>query len=237
MTSERSEGVFPNSELTRPQGLAGVENRDRLSPSWEEILASDPDHEKHLETPEGRFQAVLNIVKNGAMVLEVMAMDRSWQDFHDVYSEVNKVCGFSVNTRADKTANHLIQTISTVGAAARSDINDTDWQLTPFGQALKPALIYTWQKFLAQEINPAKALTSTSKVKKDKDGNLLASAPYSRAKILLFLASSGQMKEVELVNQGSVTQHSVKEHLKNLKNGGLINFESVDAVDSYIHFL
>lgn len=206
-----------------------------LSPSWEEILAQDPDHEKHLDTPEGRLEAVLNILKNGAMVLEVMMMDQAFRDYHEVTKAVNYTCGWGL-IQHGTTADHLVSTISRVGAAARSDIDDKLWQLTNFGESIKPVIIYTWLKILEQGIDPVKALTSTSKIKKDNEGNFIVSAPYSRAKILIALASRFQMKEAELVQETGLTASKVRSHLKSLNEADLVNYKSVDPIDSYTFF-
>lgn len=119
----------------------------RINSGWQEIFTADPDHEKHLGTAEGRFQAILDLVKNGGMVLEIMMMDRTWQNFRGIAGAVNSAYGERL-VQSGVARNHLAQTVSNVGAAARSDINDEDWQLTPFGMEAKAALVYTWQKFL-----------------------------------------------------------------------------------------
>lgn len=234
MTSERP-GNLPIRDLQRR--MAEEPTRPDLgpNPTWEEILASDPDHEPHLDTPEGRFEAVLNIVKNGGMVLEVMVMDRVFRDYHEINRAVNDTIGWELN-RAKIVALHLGLTISNVGAAARSDIDDELWQLTSFGEAIKPALIYTWQKILEQGIDPAKVFGSRSDIKKGSDGSFIVSAPRSRVKILSSLDQKTEMKEVELKGVLSLSGPSVLNHLMRLKEAGLVEFKSVDLKDSFTFF-
>lgn len=236
MTSERKEDI-PNLDIqTRPNMAPAGPDLGR-SPSWEEILAADPDHEKHLDTPEGRFEAVLNIVKNGAMVLEVMAMDRVMKDFHEIHKSVNKLSGLNVNPNASTTLDHLTRTISTVGAAARSDIDDEMWQLTLFGEAIKPAFVYVWRKIIELDIDPARALGATSMVKKDADGNIITTPPYSRAQLLLALDSQRRTTVVQLANSLNIDETAVSNHSRKLVEAGLVNFESVDKIsDTYTTF-
>ena len=204
-------------------------------PSWQEILGSDPDHEKHLETSEGRFQAALNIIKNGAMVLEIGVMDSQWQNYAAINGAINRIYGARV-CYGRVTHDHLVKTISVVGAAARSDIDDKDWKLTAFGAALRPAAIDAWQKILKLGINPAKVLTAVSSVKKDTEGNILDSAPYARTRMLLQLGQREEVRKSEIVKQNNLTDNTIHSHLKALKEAGLVNFESVDSIDSYTFF-
>lgn len=208
----------------------------RMSPSWKEILASDPKHERHLETAEGRFAAAINIIKNGAMVLELAQLDeREWQSYGTINREVNLVYGTKL-CNYTTTAEHLIQTVSVVGAAARSDIDDMQWRRTAFGTALLPAAIYIWKNILEDGINPVKALTSKSKVKKDTNGKIVDSAPYARAEMLFDIADLKDAKKIELSRRRNLKHDPTLRHLQNLKEIGLINFESIDPVDTYTFF-
>lgn len=228
MTSERP-GNLPIRDLQRRMAEQPARPDLGPNPTWEQILASDPDHEPHLDKPEGRFEAVLNIVKNGGMVLEVMAMDRNMRDFHDIYKSANELSGFKVNKMSTVTRDHLIRTIARVGAAARSDVDDQMWQLTTFGEAIKPALMYVWGEIIEHDIDPAKAFGSSSMLKKDDQSNIITSSPYSRARIVIALASQNVTPAVELVSRLNVTENAVLGHIKRLISAGLVNFESVDT--------
>ncbi len=213
-----------------------VVDKDNVSLTWSQILESDPDHEKHLDTREGRFSAALNIVKNGAMVLELFSLeDHAWRS----YGEVNRRASFIYGSRLSNTTTthgHLVKTISTVGAAARSDLDDNEWRRTPFGKALLPAAIFFWQNLLKLEINPAKTLTSMSQVKKDLDGNIVDSSPYARVMILLDVYKLGKTSEVEMMRRRELNHSNILNHLENLKSQELLNFKSADSIDSFVFF-
>lgn len=78
----------------------GEENISRTFPnysqtnSWRELLSFYPDHEKHLESSDGRFEAVLNIIKNGGMTLAVLAMDSNWASYFKINAVVNTLISY-----------------------------------------------------------------------------------------------------------------------------------------------
>ncbi len=206
----------------------------RLSLSWQEILAADPDHERHLETTKGRFQAILNLVKNGGMVLEVMQMDRIWQNYKDIATSINGSRGEQL-IRSSVVRGHLRRTISPIGAAARSDIDDEDWQLTPFGMETKAVLLFVWQKFLELNVNPVQLLSNRSSVKKNSQGNITTPA-LTRSGILIDLYPQKQLREVELAEIENINAGNIAKHLSYLQSAELINSKSVDPIDSFSFF-
>lgn len=203
--------------------------------NWKQVLDSYPDHERHLETEGGRFQAILNIAKNGGMAIEIMVMDREWRSYHLVNGRARKSVGGIVNNNSVTLA-HLVKTISTVGAAARSDIDEHDWQLTPFGESIKPALIYTWQKIIEHDINPVGALGSRSDIRKDREGNIIITPPLVRARMLIAINTQEYLTENALATKVGVDSSATLRHLQNLRAAGLISYESVDTIDSYNFF-
>ena len=220
-----------------PQKDLGHDLGPRRQPlTWEEILALDKDHEKHLETAEGRFHAALNIIKTGAMVLELWALrEEAYLNYKDVNTKASEVYGQRL-CESRVTFNHLVKTVSTVGAAARSDLSDQEWRRTAYGSALLPAAIYSWQAILRLGINPANALASKSAVKLDEEGNLADSAPYARAMMLLDIRELGETTEAELAKRRKLSHKVIHQHLQYLKAEGLVKFESADPVDSFSYF-
>lgn len=215
------------------------ERRDaEASPSdnWADILRSDPDHERHLEFDMGRFQAIINIAKTGSMVLEVLEMDNTFKHYHEISDLVNEAAREKVNQERAVAGYHLRQTISTVGAAARSDIDEKYWKLTAFGLQLKPALIFIWEKLLEHGINPSGALGSLSRLKKDEEGNLVVSPAMTRAFLLIALSTSGTHNKVRLISKGPVTATAIENHLESLKASGLVTYESITPGETISFF-
>ena len=106
---------------------------------WETILGSPLPPE--INTPEKRLSALVNLIQNGAQTLETLSMSSEFTSYGRINSAMNERAGIRVVQNAT-TFRHLQRCIEPVGAAAKSDLDDKYWALTPFGAATKPTLIF-----------------------------------------------------------------------------------------------
>lgn len=206
-----------------------------INKSWESVLSQDPNHERHLETPLGRFEALINIAKNGSMVIELMVMDESYRSWYVINSLATSSAGVRL-TRPGAVQQHMFRTVSAVGAASRSDMDEKDWRITEFGAEARPALIYTWTKFIDHDIRAMGALSSRSQITKDDEGNFVISAPLTRANILLAVHANLYLREGDLKQMSGRATENIRQHLIDLRHAELINFEAINIGEPYSYF-
>lgn len=198
---------------------------------WESIPLDDS-----IRTPERRLEALLNVLQNGGQSLIVLTMQSNPQDFRvyiDINRELNRKVGSHVQHQTPTKA-ALVQTIERVGAAARSADDDRMWAITEFGIAMKPALLFSWQRMVGLSIDPMMVLGTNSQVKKDENGDWIVTPAESRRKILHTLYERGEVNTAELQGLCGITDSRVAEHLQTLHRNGLALYESVNTSEEYM---
>ncbi len=195
---------------------------------WQEVLLN-PDVESEAYR---RINGVLNILKNGAQTLTVLAMVDDPNSFvtpSNINRTVDKKAGGKVVKRDTTVKSYLAKCIEPMGAAAKSTLDDEMWALTPFGIEMKAALIFAWSKFLKAGINPMDVLGTTSRSKKGDDGHIINTPAVARATILTALDIYRVLNREKLVEILKLCGSAVSGHLTNLKRAGLVEFESMDT--------
>ncbi len=186
------------------------------------------------------------------MVLTILAMDRkqvpgetatptfAFEDYKEIHEHANTLAGRTksepyVGSKA--TFDQFTQTIFPLAVAAREDSEGKSWQLTHFGQALKPALVWAAGLMQQQDISPMELLGSTSSKTAVQDKatgeTSLTTTPQVRALILLALSLPNLGKEIETHNLEKLTKISHKgippHHLQPLRKTGYITYKNQEA--------
>ncbi len=209
-------------------------------PSWEDLLASSREWPK-LDTPKKRLQAVLNVAKNPAMVLEVCVLTDKPEPYTSINSQVNGYGHDGFVLHHGPTRGHFVQTIEDVGLAARGDTDNLHWAQTPFSREAKAALIFVAIGLLNHDISPKAALGTQSQVKTETPGNkdnIVTSPALVRAQILLLLKSLGAKTRLEDIFDAklNISRVAIKHHLEYLKAAGLVEYNSPDMTEGYVVF-
>lgn len=202
-------------------------------PRWEStVLPSE------LQTPEQRLQAVLNITQNGAQTLTVLTMGPDTSDWSK-HTAINTLMRNRVGTsvvHSKTTFSHLTGTISEVGMAARSTLNDEEWALTDFGVTCKATLIFAWQKFLEIGVDPMVALGINSRSKKDSSGGIITTPPMTRFRVLNTLFQPGNVMGIrEVAEKIGLNEKVVAEQVRGLTENGLISHRLYDRNSGQLH--
>lgn len=202
--------------------------RGPTRPDGNHALWSDPSVFAELDTPERRYEALANILQNGAQSLTVLTMPSDPHTFSSwaaINAHLNTTVGFTVVAKAS-TLEHLASCIAPVGAAAKSTIDDQEWALTAFGVAIKPALVFGWQRLLDLQISSMGLLGSTSQGKLDEEGTGYITTPAQvRTTMLQQLTERGPLQLTQFIPAIKVGRNSIAMHADNLKKAGIVTVE------------
>lgn len=212
----------------RPTPESAAEFRSRPN-GWDEFPLTP-----EIDISEKRFSAVLNVLKNGGQTLTVLTMPpyrEMWTDYRTISSNMNQQVGLPVVKADIATKDHLTYCIEPIGAAARSTLDDKEWSLTPFGIAMRPALIFAWQRLLVQGFDGTEVFGTNSQRKKGQEEDLPTTAPLTRARALLLIRERGVVQEVDLMRKTGLTSATITRHTNRLHELGIIHKESRSTQD------
>src|SRR3989344_1581016 len=151
-----------------------------------------PDHwafvemHRQLSIPEKRLEAFANVANNGAKCTIVLAMDpnATWESVTTIRNNTNKLSQLQTIAQYRSVQRFMVDTIERIGVAARGNRVDTEWQLTPFGVAIKPAIIYTQEMCMLLGINPTDVFGNVSIPTTDATGNIITTPAARRVGLL-----------------------------------------------------
>lgn len=232
MVGRSAEG---ESRLHVSRAVFGEPGAPRYPRSWAEL-----DLPPELDSPEKRLGAAVNIIQNGAQSLTVLAMNPQpgyWESYNQINKRLPRIGGGNLVYRT-VTRNHLVQTIEPVGAAARSTLDNKEWTITPFGVALRPAILLAWQNFLDLDLDAMQVLGSNSRVKKDNEGNIVSTPAQARTRILLDLLEKGHLRIIDLSSAIGLSTAVTNKHADGLSHGGIVEKDvaSSEANESITHY-
>ncbi len=220
-------GQRPDLRIVPP--TTPKELRPPTPTTWEEILAADPDHPAHLDTTEGRFLTAVDIIKNGAMVLELFALNPNhYMNEVSINQQVKEISGKRLPSPSAVYSHHS-RTIAPLGAAKTLDDDFKMWQRTPFGTQLMTPAVYAWQQIIDLGVNPAKVMSSISAIRRDQEQQITGSSAYDRATILFSLLDVDTSNMPSLAKKTGTSTVAIRGHLNNLAEAGLIDFKSASS--------
>jgi hypothetical protein len=207
--------------LRPPEPAAEV----RPPTGWDEAALSPS-----VDTAEKRLAAAASVIRNGNQTLTVLVMPshtEGWLGYPSICNAIRDELGYQL-VKKNTTKGALVKTIEPVGAAARSTLDDTQWALTPFGIAVKPVLIFAWQRLLDLHLDGVQVFGATSRQQPGTGAEPPSTPAASRIRVLHALAARAPRRIVELGRAaGAVT--SIRGLLAALQQGGIVDRESVDT--------
>lgn len=217
------------------RAMFGEPSVPRYPKSWEEL-----DLPPELDTPEKRLGAAANIIQNGAQSLAVLAMNPQpgyWEGYNQINKRLPRIGGGKL-VHEETTWGHLVKTIEPVGVAARSTLDNKEWTITPFGVALRPAILFAWQNLLDLDLDAMQVLGSSSYVKKDNEENIVSTPAQARTRILFELLEKGHLRVIDLSAAIGLTPGATCEHADRLSHGGIVEKDSTlpEAGEPVTHY-
>lgn len=185
-----------------------------------------------IETSWNRLSAVANILQNGAQTLTVFAMKPDvsyWGTASEINGGVKRLIGETL-VSSGTTPGYLRSTLEPVGAAARSDTDERYWAATPFGIAIRPALIFGWQRMLYWGLNGSDVFGVTSQKTKTPEGTIITPVDI-RLQIFDLLERRGTLRVSDITGSINViAKPDVIDHLDRLASAGLITKEGLEPI-------
>lgn len=192
------------------------------TPTWDDFYLSSS-----LKTPVARLEGVLNVVHSGAKSLEVLAMSqRNDVSTQWIINQIQDQTGIVISS-ATNTSNHFNYSMERMGIVEKG-IQRGSWHLTPFGEAIKPAVIFFWKQLRDLQTHPMAVLNTNANGVKDADGNVVTTGTLTRARILRALYQSGGQSRAALANRVGFHYSSIASHIEDLDLEGITTTLSQD---------
>lgn len=190
------------------------------------FVESDP----RIATALKRFGALGNIINNGAKTLTLLAMDPAYgfANYRDIRDSANELAVEKVIRTSKSTLQFLAISLSSVGAAAKSTTDEEDWQITPFGNALKIGTIYAWKSLTALKLAPADVFGKNTHTLGHEGEQSETTTAANRVKLILKLAE-GQTTLGEVARLLGISTASAVETMRGLRGRGIVNLRTIDS--------
>lgn len=139
-----------------------------------------------LSIPEKRLEAFANIINNGAKCAVVLSMDpaQTWESITTIRHNANKLSQEQTIAQDRSVQRFMVDVMERIGAVARGSRDETEWQLTPFGLAIKPAIIYTKEMCTLLGIDATDVVGNLSLPTTDKKGDIIITPAARRIGLL-----------------------------------------------------
>ena len=192
------------------------------APTW-----SDLDLPPFLQTDQGRLEGFLNVAHSGAKSLEILVMSRDYDAPPRIINRIQALTGIKISTHTN-TKNHFNYGLERLGVVERGERRG--WRLTPFGEAIKPAVIFFWGQLLDLGTHPMALLNASSQGTKDSEGNILTTAALTRSKVLHSLYQHGAQSCIVLAEDIGFNFASMNDHINELDLEGITTTASKDIL-------
>ncbi len=190
------------------------------TPTWD-----DSSLPPSLKTPGARLEGVSNIVHSGAKSLEVLVMNQNDVSSQWIINRIQELTGIVISS-ATNINHHFDYSMEKMGIVERG-IRRSRWHLTPFGEAIKPAIIFFWRQLRDLQTHPMAVLNNNTNGAKGVD-DTVNTGTLTRVRTLQALYQYGGQACSALANQVGFNFRSIRSHIEDLDLLGITTTISHD---------